>query len=305
MCIGLMRRAAELCVVAATAAFLLVGAARAGDAPDPVVAQRGAVTLTASQVREILAAADPDARQQMERDPGLLIERVRERMMQLVLLDRARADKWDARPDVAYRAELAKEAAIVESFLSAQVPLPPDFPTDQDIVAAYDANKSKLMLPRRFHLAQLLIAEPSGVTSEAKSEAEKRAAELRRQVLAGHKDFATIAKAESDDKGSAEKGGDLGWIREDILLAPLRKGLAGLSEGDVSQPIETPDGWHVLKVLGIRPAGTATLAEARDTLVRALRQDRALQLQRRYVNDLLRRDPIRIDQVELWKQTAR
>ncbi len=303
--IDLQRRAAVRCLVAAAAILLLGSAVRADDVPDPVVAQRGTVSLTASEVREMLSAADPEMRQQMQRDPRLLLQRVRDRMVQLVLLDRARAAKWDVRPEVVYRAELAKQGAIVESFLSAQVALPPDYPTEQDVTAAYNANKSKLLLPRRFHLAQILIAVPQGGTPEANSDAGKRAAELRKQIVDGRKDFAVVAKAASADKASAENGGDLGWIREDILVPALRKGLAGLPQGAVSEPIETPDGWHVLKVLGIKPAGTATLAEARETLVRALRQQRTVQLQRQYVADILHDDPIKIDQVELWKQTAR
>lgn len=305
MLIDLQRRATMRCLVAVAAILLLSSAVRADEVPDPVVAQRGAVALTASEVREMLSAADPEMRQQLERDPRLLLQRVRDRMLQLVLLDRARAAKWDVRPDVVYRAELAKEGAIVESFLSAQVSLPPDYPTEQDVTTAYNANKSKLLLPRRFHLAQILIAVPNGGTPEASSDAAKRAGELRKQIVDGHKDFAVIAKTASDDKASAEKGGDLGWIRENILVPALRKALAGLSQGAVSAPIETPDGWHVLKVLGIKPAGTATLAEAHETLVRALRQQRTAQLQRQYVADMLRDDPIKIDQVELWKQTAR
>ena len=286
-------------------ALLLALPARAQNAPDPVVAQRGTVTLTASQVREMLAAASPDVRQQMEHNPQVLLQRVRDRLVQLVLLDRARAAKWDTRPDVAYQAELAKQGAIVESFLAAQAPLPPDFPSEQEINAAYAANKSKLQLPRRYHLAQILVLAGNTGTPTASADAEKRAAELRKQIVDGHKDFATLAKADSDDKASAANGGDLGWIREDILVPPLRKALTGLPQGAISQPVETPDGWHLLKVLGVKPAGTATLPEVRDALVRAMRQERAGQLQRQYLTEMLQAEPIRIDQVELWKQTAR
>lgn len=298
------RRSAGRGLAIAAVILLLGSAARADDAPDPVVAQRGAVTLTASQVRQMLAAADPETRQQLQRDPRLLLERVRERLVQLVLLDRARAEKWDERPDVAYRAELAKEGAVVESYLAAQVPLPAGFPSEQEIATAYDANKSKLMLPRRYHLAQILIATPQNASTKVDTDAQKRAADLRKQIVEGHKDFAAIAKQSSDDKTSAANGGDLGWAREDILLPALRQPLAGLAQGAVSEPVRTPDGWHIVKVIGIKPAGVATLQEAHDTLVRALRQERTVQMQRQYVAGMLQQDPIRIDQVELWKQTA-
>ncbi len=289
----------------AAALLLPLAAARADDAPaDPVIAQHGAVTMTASQVRQIIADMDPETRQQMQRDPRVLLQRVRDRMVQLVLLDRAKAEKWDEKPDVAYRAEVARDNAIVESFLTAQAPLPPDYPSDKDVAAAYEVNKAKLLVPKQYHLAQIVIGEPEGTGSTGKADAQKRAAQIRKQVTEGHKDFATVATESSDDKQSAQNGGDIGWLRDDSLLPALRQALTGLGPNGVTEPVHTADGWHIIKVLGIKPAGVATLAEAHDALARALRQERSVQLQRRYVGDLLQQDPIHIDQVELWKLTA-
>ncbi|HVC16698.1 MAG TPA: peptidylprolyl isomerase [Rhodanobacter sp.] len=284
--------------------LLLAGAPLAATTADPIVAQRGAVTLTAKDVQQILAAVDPDLRKQMQRDPRLLLQRVRERMLQLVLLDQARAEKWDQRPAVAYRAQVAKDGAIVESYVESKVSLPPDYPSEDDVARAYAANKSKLMLPREYHLAQIMIAVPQGSSGATAAEAQKRAAELRRQIVDGHKDFAALARLDSDDKASAEKGGDIGWIAENVLLPELRHALSGLDTGAISRPVHTGDGWHVFKMLGVKPPGLATLQEAHETLVRALRQERLVQLQRQYVAKMLQQEPIRIDQVELWKETA-
>lgn len=299
------RRFARRALALAAAAWLAWMPAQAADAPpDPVVAQRGTVTLTASQVRQMIAAADPETRQQMQRDPQVLLQRVRDRLIQLVLLDRAQAEKWDQQPDIAYRAELAREGAIVESYVAAQAPVPADFPSDQEIAAAYDANKSRLMLSKQYHLAQILVAVPPDAAEAATAQAQKHAADLRKQIVDGHKDFAQVAGQASDDKVTAGKGGDLGWVREDVMVPALRQALGGLAAGAVTEPVHTPDGWHVLKVLAIRPATVATPAEAHDTLVRALRQERSVQLQRRYVAELLQQDPVHIDQVQLWQQTA-
>jgi parvulin-like peptidyl-prolyl isomerase len=299
---GGVARTALLWMAAMTVAFAFT-MARADQAPDPIVAQEGTVTLRASEVRQMLAMAGPELRQQMQRDPALLVQRVRERLMQLVLLDRARDEKWDQRPDVAYRAELAKEAAIAESYLAAQAPLPPDYPSEKEIAAAYEANKAKLVVPRQYRLAQILVAVPPGASAATESAAQKRAAELHKEIVNGHKDFAALARQASDDK-SRDNGGDLGWVREDGLVPALRQALSGLSQGDVTAPVRTPDGWHLVKLLGVKPPAQATLAEAHDTLVRAMRQERRLQMQRRYLLEMLQKDPIRIDQVELWKQAA-
>ena len=178
MTAGGMARPALRWLAAAVAAMLMCAVARADDAPDPVVAQRGTVTVTASQVRQMLAMADPETRAQMQRDPQLLLQRVRDRLLQLVLLEKAHREQWDARPDVIYRAEQAKDSAIAESYLAAQVPLAPDYPSDKEIAAAYEANKAKLMLPRQYHLAQILIAVPQDAPATADAAAPEQPAPL-------------------------------------------------------------------------------------------------------------------------------
>jgi len=298
-------RSVVLASAVAAALLLWPGASRADTAADPVIAQRGTVILTAKDVEQLLAAVGPELRAQMKKDPRLLLQRVRERMLQLILLDQARAAKWDERPEVAYRAQVAKDGAIVESWVESKVALPPDYPDEEAIVKAYAANKSKLMLPRQYHLAQIMIAVPQGSSAATAAGAEKRAADLHRQLVDGHKDFAALARLNSDDKQTAENGGDLSWLGENVLVPELRQALSGLTNGAISQPVHTADGWHIFKVLGVKPAGVATLQEAHDALVRALRQERSVELQRQYVGKMLQQEPIRVDQVELWKETAK
>lgn len=287
------------CAVAAL--LLLAPMARAADADDPVVAQRGTVTLRASDVRQILAMADPDIRRQMEHDPAVLAQKLRDRLLQLGILDEAKAKQWDQRPDVAWRAELAREAAIEESYVAAQVPPDPGFPSEEQIQAAYEANKSKLIAPRQYHVAQIFIASPQSASVQADADALRKANDLRQQLVKYHADFAALAKARSNDTASAANGGDLGWVREDGMIAPIRNALVGLPDGGVSEPVRSPQGWHLLKLLATRPAAPVSLAEARETLVRALRQEHAVQAQRAYLTNLLQQQPIQLNEIELSK----
>jgi peptidylprolyl isomerase len=297
--------------MAALAAALLLaplarGTARADEAAaDPVIAQRGSVVLKASDVRDMLANADPPVRAQMEHDPAVLAQKVRERLMQLVLLDEAKSRGWDQRPDVAYHAELARQGAIEESWITSQVAGDPNFPTDEQVQAAYDQNKSKLMVPRQFHLAQIFVAVPANASKQVDEDAQHKLAELRQQAVKAHGDFAALAKQSSDDKASAPNGGDMGWLREDTLIPPIRSSVAGLAEGAVSEPLRSPQGWHIVKLLGTRPAAPATLAEARETLVRAMRQERLVQGERSYLANLVQKEPIQLNEIELGKLTTK
>ncbi len=290
-----------LVAAALAAALLAAPAARADDAADPIIGQRGSVTVTASQVRQLMQVADPELRQRMEHDPLVLGQKVRERLLQLVLLEEAKSHDWDKRPDVAFRAELARQNAIVESFAAAQVPADPAFPADDMLQKAYDANKSKLMLPRQYHIAQIFIAAPQSAGVQGDADGLRRINEARNQIVKQKADFAAVAKKLSEDKQSAGNGGELAWVREDAVIPPIRSAVSGMAEGAVSDPIRSNEGWHLVKLLGTKPAAPATFAEARETLVRAMRQDRAVQLQRAYIAGLIQTDPIQVNEIEIGK----
>ena len=299
-------RSLTRCLVVALAATLLAApVVRADDAADPVVARRGDVTMTAGQVRQLTQMADPELRKQMEHDPAVLAQKVRERLLQLVILHEAQSHQWDQRPEVQFRADLARQNAIVDSYVASQVPNEPDFPTEDQVKAAYEANKSKLMVPRQYHLAQIFIAAPlsGGVQSDA--DGLHRINDLRQQIVKAHADFAALAKKSSDDKVSAGNGGDLGWVREDTVIPAIHTAVVGLAEGAVSDPVRSPEGWHLLKLIATRAAAPATLADAHDTLVRALRQERVAQSQRAYVGGLLKDDPIQVNEIEIGKLTGK
>ncbi len=71
---------------------------------------------------------------------------------------------------------------------------------------------------------------------------------LRERIIGGD-DFTSLAQAHSDDPGSAIKGGDLGWVAPGALVAPFEKTMNQLKIGEISQPVQTQFGWHLIQVL--------------------------------------------------------
>jgi peptidylprolyl isomerase len=274
--------------------------AQTPSAADPVVAQRGAITLTASQVRSMVANADPQLRHELQTDPAALDKLVRDRLLQLSVLVEAHDHQWDTRPEVVWRADQARDNAIAQSYVASLTQPDPSFPSEAEVQAAYAANKGRLVMPRQYHLAQIYLAVPPGAPGTADATAQKRLADMRAELRGGRADFATLARRQSDDHASAPNGGDLGWVREDQVLPAVRGVVAGLlADGSVSEPIRAGDGWHLVRLLGTRPAAPATLAEVHDALVRALRQQRQQQNTQAYVDGLLRQEPIRLDEIQL------
>ena len=94
------------------------------------------------------------------------------------------------------------------------------------------------------HVRHILLRQREGLSS---AEARDRLAKLRDQILAGG-DFAEIAKQQSEDS-SAAKGGDLGWVAPGDTVPEFEKVMNALHDKEVSQPIQTPFGWHLVQVL--------------------------------------------------------
>ncbi len=80
------------------------------------------------------------------------------------------------------------------------------------------------------------------------AEAKKRLQSLKDRIIDGD-DFATLARSNSDDKGSALNGGDLGWVGPGDLVSPFENAMNNLAINEISDPVQTQFGWHIIQVL--------------------------------------------------------
>jgi peptidyl-prolyl cis-trans isomerase SurA len=81
------------------------------------------------------------------------------------------------------------------------------------------------------------------------AEAKKRLLALKVRIADGD-DFAALARAHSDDKGSALKGGSLDWVGPGDLVKPFEEAMTKLGINEISEPVQTQFGWHIIQVLG-------------------------------------------------------
>ena len=114
------------------------------------------------------------------------------------------------------------------------------------------------------HVEHILVKTESGREDEALARVES----LRQRILAGE-DFDALARSHSDDPGSAVKGGDLGWVQAQDVVPAFASAMQGLAEGELSEPVRSPFGYHLMRVLGRRSQDDTEAyrrAHARDTL---------------------------------------
>ena len=103
------------------------------------------------------------------------------------------------------------------------------------------------------HARHILIRTNEVVSDE---DAKRRLSQLRLRLVGGD-DFGTLARAHSDDTGSALKGGDLGWITPGDTVPDFEEQMNKLAPNEISEPFQTPFGWHLVQVLERRKQDTA------------------------------------------------
>ncbi len=151
---------------------------------------------------------------------------------------------------------------------------------DPEVKTFYDQNLERFKQGDTVHAAHILIPVPQGATPEQKNEAKVKAAAVLKTIKAGG-DFATLARANSSDTGSAQNGGDLGFFPKGQMTPAFEEAAFKLKPGTTSALVETPFGFHIIKVLERRPPRTAPFLEVqgqiKDFLTQGQREEKLQQ----------------------------
>lgn len=137
--------------------------------------------------------------------------------------------------------------------------------TDEAVADFYGKNTSRFAWPEQTHARHILIMLKPEATDDEKKAAESKAGDLLARVQKGE-DFAALAKGNSDDPGSKEQGGDLGFFPKGMMVPQFEEVAFTLKPGEVSKVISTPYGYHIIKCEEKRDAGTAPLDQVKDDI---------------------------------------
>lgn len=131
----------------------------------------------------------------------------------------------------------------------------------------YEDQKSRFVEPEQRLAAHILVQVPPNADATTEQGARDKAAELAKRIRDGE-DFAEVAAAESDDVGSRNDGGELGWIEQGMLDAGFEQALFALAEGEISEPVRSSEGWHVIQLRDVREGEVKSFVEVREELER-------------------------------------
>ncbi len=249
--------------LAGTALALVLSLPMQARAEDPtaatVVARVGDTEITLGHLL-IARQSLPDQYQQLPDEvlfPGLLDQLIQ----QTLLANAAGEDTLRVKLSVENERRGIRAAEALQGVMVAAV-------SDAAVAAAYEETYVKATPGLEWNAAHILV--------KTREEAEAIIAEL-----AAGGQFATLAQKSSDGP-SAANGGDLGWFGEGMMVEPFQAAVATLDKGEVSAPVETQFGWHVIKLLDTRQTVAPPLDEVRgqieQTLQRAALDARIAQL---------------------------
>lgn len=149
--------------------------------------------------------------------------------------------------------------------------------TPENLQAYYDKHQDAYVSAEKRHAHHILIQVAAPKDAAADAAALKKAKDVLAMARAG-KDFGALAKQYSQDTGSAAQGGDLGWVGDGALFKEVTAALAQLKPGELSEPVKTAYGYHILRLDEIQPAKTRTLSEAQSEVDTAYRREQASDL---------------------------
>lgn len=137
--------------------------------------------------------------------------------------------------------------------------------TAEDVERYYRLNPKRFSTPDKIRLRHILLSVPQGGPAEKEQEAAQKAIEIRRRALGGE-DFAKLAREYSEGAGAAE-GGDIGWINRGSLLKEIEEIAFGkLSVGEISPPLRTSLGVHLIKLEARQAGRLLPLAEVQEKI---------------------------------------
>lgn len=138
--------------------------------------------------------------------------------------------------------------------------------SEADLKSYYEQNASRLGPKEERRASHILINAPKDMPAAERAQAKDKAAALLAQARKSPESFADLAKKNSQDAGSAPRGGDLEFFGRGAMVKPFEDAAFGMKKGDISDLVESDFGFHIIKLVDIKGAKQPSFEEARATL---------------------------------------
>ena len=164
----------------------------------------------------------------------------------------------------------AQYLVLSQDTLAAQVTV-----SDQEIKSWYQTHADSYKQNEERRASHILIKAGKDASAAEVKAAQAKAEAILAQVRSHPADFAKLAKQYSQDPGSADKGGDLGWFSRGMMVKPFEDAVFGMKENQISGLVRSDFGFHIIELTGIKPEKQLPLDQVRADIVAELKRQAA------------------------------
>jgi peptidyl-prolyl cis-trans isomerase C len=233
-------------------------AINATSSTSPIVAKLDGQNLRESDIDAEINAL-PESMRDIGSDPRARAAILHTLIRRKILSKQAIAMGLDKDPVVQQRIERARENILVQT-LKDQEQKSLTQPDEKTIEAYYNSHQADFTIPEQIHACHILV------------NSEDLAKKIYKLLKHG-KDFTALAAQYSQDDSTKARGGDLNWFSRGTMIPAFEDAAFALKKpGDISKPVHTQFGWHIIELLGRRPATLKSLDEAHDEIISILNQ---------------------------------
>jgi peptidyl-prolyl cis-trans isomerase D len=147
--------------------------------------------------------------------------------------------------------------------------------SDADIKSYYEQNAKRYTEEEQRRASHILITAAKNASNAEKAAAKEKAEKLLAQLRKNPADFAKLAKENSQDPGSAARGGDLDFFGKGMMVKPFEEAVYKLKQGEISDVVQSDFGYHIIQLTGIKPASAKSLDEVKGQIAADIKKQLA------------------------------
>ena len=265
--------------------------------------------LDFGDIQNIFANLSADQRRTYLADEAAFMKIVKQEADNLSVLEAAKVNKIQADAKIAFLMQRGAENILRESYLNKLIAnkIPADFPSEQQMKEYYEKNKDKFVIGERVHVWQIYLLTNEDMDKKAITKIEKQAETIVKEIKQGKLNFQAASIKYSEHDQSKANGGYMGLIKVSELKPGIDKPLLALAHGEISKPVNTETGVHILKRGAIVPAQDVSYAQIQGQIKSLLLKQARAQLRIAIYNQARSTYPVELkdNKVEEWRLRLR
>lgn len=238
--------------------------------PNPVVGRARDFVLRDADAGRLIGYQPAEIQGGLQNDPDQRAEFIRQILLTRMVAEKARSAGFDKKPEMKEQLGYVIDQYIAKEYLdkiiAANITV-----SEEDLKKYYEEHNKEFLIPGAIKARHIFFEAPKDTSPAASAKA--KAEEVLTRLKKGE-DFAKLAKEFSQDSDTAAKGGELGWISPGKTNSPdFEKAVLPLKVNEISGIIETPFGFHIVRIDERKEERTATFDEAKNYIMERLKYE--------------------------------